>query len=753
MKFRLSSGGKRTLRFCLVAGALGLALPAAAGSLSPQLQALASHYRATPRATLARLAGESSASTRSPFSPRVNAAGEVQVYIHYQPGDAPSDAALAAVGASDVLVSRPLGVVQAWVPIVKLEAAAALGGVTKVGLPVYGSVEGAAVMQPSADTCGAVPSGLGIDYEGVAAQNVGLLPPGITGAGVKVGILSDGVSCRAVSQAADYLPDNVWVDSAFPGVGDEGTAMLEIVHAIAPGATLAFCGTDPNGHLTTVTFLRCMDNLAAWGANVISDDIGFTFGYNDPEGRKFLAGIAAFAAAHPDVTLTSSAGNNNLGYFEADYTGSTEPGSPSGVPITLAPDYTPAPAQASNRHYVAAVDFGGALGQAKDDALPVTVAPNGTIFVILTWNDPAGGPFDDLDLFLLKPDGSIACAPSPQFVCSSTYDQENSPRDPDDPRYVPSTEEVAYANNSGGAQTLYLVALCYECTAHGDAPLRLKLASPRGVFMAYNSDGSIGGHAALAAEIGVGAAQYGGAAAGSRIENFSATGPYGYGDWLTGTHSRAKPDITGIDGVTVSGAGGFGRPYPMGGASFYGTSAASPNVGAVMALLRGFAPNAEPDAAHWKQLIMDSANADALNNYTANAGGPGLIDALAAVAKLDPPITATITAPTGKIKTGKRVTFTGECDYAGNLPLNYDWNFGDPGIPDSHEMKPSPVTYAKPGGYTVSLTCSDALQTRSAKTTIKVTKPSSGGGAFGGLALGVLALLMGFSCVLRRKRL
>src|SRR5262249_11844981 len=46
---------------------------------------------------------------------------------------------------------------------------------------------------------------------------------------------------------------------------------------------------------------------------------------------------------------------------------------------------------------------------------------------------------------------------------------------------------------------------------------------------------------------------------------------------------RLKPDITAIDGVTVTGAGGFGSP-------FFGTSAASPHLGGVAALLLQSAP-------------------------------------------------------------------------------------------------------------------------------------------------------------------
>src|SRR5439155_24673504 len=50
---------------------------------------------------------------------------------------------------------------------------------------------------------------------------------GIDGSGIKVGVISDGVDHRA-SVGEDL--STVTVNSSIPGTGDEGTAMLEIVH-------------------------------------------------------------------------------------------------------------------------------------------------------------------------------------------------------------------------------------------------------------------------------------------------------------------------------------------------------------------------------------------------------------------------------------------------------------------------------------------------------------------------------------------
>ena len=63
---------------------------------------------------------------------------------------------------------------------------------------------------------------------------------GVTGAGVGIGVLSSGVDTLAARQASGDLPA-VTVLAGQAGTGDEGTAMLEIVHDLAPGASLAFC--------------------------------------------------------------------------------------------------------------------------------------------------------------------------------------------------------------------------------------------------------------------------------------------------------------------------------------------------------------------------------------------------------------------------------------------------------------------------------------------------------------------------------
>src|SRR5262249_54871255 len=95
---------------------------------------------------------------------------------------------------------------------------------------------------------------------------------GLDGTGVVVGVISDGIDSVRDAQATNDLPD-VGVPSdgrCQKGAGDEGTALLEIVHDVAPGAKLLFSG--PASSLDMIDSVACLVDA---GANVIVDDLGF----------------------------------------------------------------------------------------------------------------------------------------------------------------------------------------------------------------------------------------------------------------------------------------------------------------------------------------------------------------------------------------------------------------------------------------------------------------------------------------------
>ena len=95
---------------------------------------------------------------------------------------------------------------------------------------------------------------------------------GYTGLGMKIGVLSDSVNVKGSltnAIASGDLPANVEVLYDAPAGADEGTAMLEIIYDVAPGASLAFnsAGPGPQG------FADGIQALSAAGCQVIVDDI------------------------------------------------------------------------------------------------------------------------------------------------------------------------------------------------------------------------------------------------------------------------------------------------------------------------------------------------------------------------------------------------------------------------------------------------------------------------------------------------
>src|SRR5262245_19489476 len=144
----------------------------------------------------------------------------------------------------------------------------------------------------------------GITTEGDAASRADALRTrGVDGTGVVVGVISDGIDSLAAAQATGDLRDVVVPNDTRcqRGAGDEGTALLEIVHDVAPGARLLFSG--PSTSLDMVDAVQC---LADAGANVIVDDLGF-FGEQYFEDGPVADAVSAAVTA--GVSYHSSAGN------------------------------------------------------------------------------------------------------------------------------------------------------------------------------------------------------------------------------------------------------------------------------------------------------------------------------------------------------------------------------------------------------------------------------------------------------------
>ncbi|MDA0738933.1 MAG: hypothetical protein O2999_09525 [Nitrospirae bacterium] len=212
---------------------------------------------------------------------------------------------------------------------------------------------------------------------------------GVDGTGVKVGVMSDGVDNLSHLQGVGDLPTNVTVLAGQAGSGSEGTAMLEIVHDLVPGADLLFA----TAFNTQEQFANNILALRDAGADIIVDDV-FYFAET-----PFIDGTVAQAVN--DVTASgvlffSSAGNsgnvndNRAGVWEGDFKEMDIPGAISHATLN----------SGDKAH-----DFGGGTATNKITADP----PN---WVILWWSDLPGASTNDYDLFVLDSSGTSVLSAS-----------------------------------------------------------------------------------------------------------------------------------------------------------------------------------------------------------------------------------------------------------------------------------------------------------------------------------------------------
>ncbi len=387
----------------------------------------------------------------------------------------------------------------------------------------------------------------------------------VTGIGVKVCVLSDGVDSLDVSVATGDLPPDVDVLTGQEGEGDEGTAMLEIIHDLAPSAKLGFA----SAFISEESFA---DNILALRTtahcDIIVDDV--LYFHEDPFQDGLIA-QSVNAVTADGAYYFSSAGNegNTLdgtaGNYEADFVDS---GRGIGKFAGQAHDFDPGPGV-----------------QVFDPLSPESVGVPTTLW----WNDPLGASGNDYDLYLLGPSGNV-------------LDYSQDIQDGDDDPY----EILATGNGSG--QRLAVVKFSGETRYFQISPLRGRFADSADGLKAYATPGVTRGHSAAVGAFSVAATpaaqplpfdlETGDPAnpAGpypevftkqSKLERFTSDGPrrvFYQADGTpitpenltaTGGEVRQKPDITAADG-TASSVSGF--------SPFFGTSAAAPHAAAVAAL-------------------------------------------------------------------------------------------------------------------------------------------------------------------------
>jgi hypothetical protein len=184
-----------------------------------------------------------------------SAAESMQLDVHFDCALAPPLTALAAAGfsATSTVKAGTLCVVEGWALPTALPRLAAVAGVTRVTPPSYVLPPRPHALRPTIH--GQVRSPVekqaatgAIDQNGITIMRAGQFvnQTGVNGAGVTVGVQSYGVYNLALIQGRGELPNSITVlnpaGNPTQVQADEGTVLLEEIHAVAPGATLMYCG-------------------------------------------------------------------------------------------------------------------------------------------------------------------------------------------------------------------------------------------------------------------------------------------------------------------------------------------------------------------------------------------------------------------------------------------------------------------------------------------------------------------------------
>jgi subtilisin family serine protease len=382
---------------------------------------------------------------------------------------------------------------------------------------------------------------------------------GVDGRNISVCVISDGVDTRAAAQATGDLPSQIEVCPQSPGSGDEGTAMLEIVHDLAPAAKLAFC-SPKNTDLFDAIVWSAVGANGGKGCDVIVDDIfnlGFPRFQTGREENVINRIVTELGKTYVTIAGNLATGNYRRYFVDADPSGRT-----------------------ANAGFH---DFGRAAGGAPSIGLPVVVAAGGESVVTLQWSEPFTRARIDFRATAVRQGGAaIDGADSPFELAFDRDFPQNGDGEPQ--------ELLAVRNKTNEDQVFFILV---KKQTRSFEPLEISLVnnSQLGSFFQANlrtPDFGIIGHNGAAKAITVAAVNPDDGTL-SAIRPYSSRGPMLTRFDVDGNTRFAftfKPDVTATDGVAVTGAGGFPSP-------FFGTSAAAPHVAGIAALLLNKTPQTD----------------------------------------------------------------------------------------------------------------------------------------------------------------
>ncbi|MEZ5195706.1 MAG: S8 family serine peptidase [Bacteroidales bacterium] len=514
---------------------------------------------------------------------------------------------LATLTSSVYGMTDPKGIpgqlsISGWFPITNLLLINSLISEVNYARPEY----------PAQVNSGLVTSQGDIAMRSDIARNAFLLG----GENVKVGVISDSYNKKignpanddilkgdlpgiAIDAEGNPVPNpvnsiNVDVIKDYPFTGsDEGRAMLQIVHDVAPKAELAF----RTGFINSYDFAQGIIELKDAGCDIIVDDITYI---SEPFFEDGIVAQAVDAVTAEGVAYFTAAGNFGTNSYEDDFHAATPPAGLSGLAHNFNSD-----------------------GPGENDIYQSISVEEGNYTLVLQWDDGTayGNTSTDLDIYLANENGSTLFG----------FNRDNTGGNP--------IEVLPFTVGPGGATTNLIII-----KASGADNLRLKYIVFRGqlTMNEYDNVGksTIVGHPNAEGAITVGAVLYTNTPEYGQnpptIASFSSRG----GTMINGIQ-RNKPDITAPNGINTTvefgslNLEGPNDPFP----NFYGTSAAAPHAAAVAALIieatdKFYGTNLLPGAL--KAIITNTAIDMDTPGYDV-ASGHGFIQADAALLTLANP--------------------------------------------------------------------------------------------------------------------
>jgi hypothetical protein len=524
--------------------------------------------------------------------------GRVMVNIHLN-GSVPIAQVrnqLASLGAKITAENNSYrnGLISAYVPVNKLAELARSPGVLSLSLgrrPIRNA--GACISGGALEMRTDVLNGQGLD-----------------GSGITVGVLSDSYDQAttdsngdplAIHAAQDVLsgdlpgtgnpegdtdPVVVLEDPSDPTVTDEGRAMLQIVHDIAPKAKLAFA----TAFVSVADFAANIRKLRTdANCDVIVDDVFYT------EEPFFSDGIIAQAVddvatssvlAGKKCAYFSSAGNQQGGGYFTTFNMVSDASARLGLPGQNL-DLTTVPAALSSGGFH---NFNPDPSAPPDISQRFIIPAQGSIEFDFQWNDPfdlVNGVTTDYNILIFDGDGNFLSAVSGTADNFATQEP---------------IEDITVANSTDNDATYQVVISRADSAQSTNVATKIR-------YVAIDDFGSGAGgeeyyqpaapatfgHNCSAHALGVAAYVYDETPSNPVappftpvIEDFTSQGPAtidfdAAGNRLAQSEVRQKPDIAGPDGgnTTFFGFDYEGDGFP----NFFGTSAAAPHAAGVAALL------------------------------------------------------------------------------------------------------------------------------------------------------------------------